>query len=261
MRSNKALMLAALLMAVIMTVMEMTALPAALVIHVQAADIDPMYFTLMANFLLAGALCWLWRRTLGRQWRFGMQLQGVAGALRRHGLPALAATGITAIAFCIGLSPFDNRPTAWRVLVEGFVYYVGVGIIEELYLRGLLQNVLERWLGRRKHAALYAVLITSLLFGLGHIPGSLGQPVLTVVCKTAWAAALGIYFGAVYIRTRNLAAVMLLHALIDFCGVPFCFSTGNQYPPIALAACVVCFGLLGVYGLKLLKEDQCVHAE
>lgn len=256
MNENKAMITSALLLAVLMAVMEMTALPAALFVNIHAADIDPMYFTLMANFLLAGALCGLWRCTLGRTWRFGLQAAGTAAALRRHVLPALIATGAAAIAFCIGLSPLTNRPTLWRVLVEGIVYYIGVGLIEELYLRGLLQNVLERRLCGHRHGALYAVLITSALFGLGHIAGCIGQPLLTAVCKVLWAAALGVYFGAVYIHTRNLTAVVLLHTLIDLCGIPFCFAADHQYPPVALAACAVCFGALGAYGIRLMLKNE-----
>ena len=47
-----AVWLSAALLTVIMTVMEMTALPAALFLKIEAADIDPMYLTLLANFLL-----------------------------------------------------------------------------------------------------------------------------------------------------------------------------------------------------------------
>lgn len=256
MKNRCSLMFSAALLTVAMTAMEMTALPTALFLQVRIADIDPMYFTLMLNFLLAGALCWMWRCTLGREWRFGLHREGMAAALRRHAPAALVATGVVAAAFCIGLFPFDNRPTVWRVLVEGFIYYIGVGVIEELYLRGLLQNLLEGCFSSRKHPALYAVLVTSVLFGLGHAVGCIGLPLFTGICKVLWAAALGVYFGAVYVHTRNLTVVMLLHALIDFCGVPFCFSTSNQYPPIALAACVVCFGLLGVYGLALLLKEK-----
>lgn len=252
------MILSALLLVVLMTVMEMTALPAALFVDVRAADIDPMYFTLMVNFLLAGTLCVLWRYTLGRKWHFGMQVKGTAGTLRRHGLSALLATGIVAVSFCVGLSPLTNQPTLWRVLVEGIVYYIGVGIIEELYLRGLLQNMLERCFSGHNRGTLYAVLVTSVLFGLGHIVGCIGQPLFTAACKILWAMALGVYFGAVYVSTRNLTAVIVLHAVIDFCGIPFCFAASNQYPPIALAASVVCFGALGVYGLRLIlkKEKQ-----
>ena len=47
-----------------------------------------------------------------------------------------------AVAFCIELSPFNNKPTIYRVIVEGIVYYIGVAIMEEIYLRGLLQNIM-----------------------------------------------------------------------------------------------------------------------
>ncbi|MFR2155158.1 MAG: type II CAAX prenyl endopeptidase Rce1 family protein [[Eubacterium] siraeum] len=56
--------------------------------------------------------------------------------------------------------------------------------MEELYLRGLLQNIIAKWFGERKNAILYAILITSVLFGLGHIFGALGQPIATVIAKT-----------------------------------------------------------------------------
>lgn len=88
--------------------------------------------------------------------------------------------------------------------MEGIVYYIGVGIIEELYLRGLLQSIIEKWFGERKNATLYAILIASVLFGLGHIFGALGQPIVTVIAKTVWTTALGIYFGAVYVMSKNL---------------------------------------------------------
>lgn len=79
----------------------------------------------------------------------------------------LVATLIVAVAFCIGLSPFNNKPTIYRVIVEGVVYYIGVAIMEEIYLRGLLQNIIEKWFGKRDNATLYAVIISSALFGLG----------------------------------------------------------------------------------------------
>lgn len=31
-----------------------------------------------------------------------------------------------------------------KVLVEGIIYYIGVAIIEELYVRGLLLNFIEK---------------------------------------------------------------------------------------------------------------------
>ena len=140
------------------------------------------------------------------------------------------------------------------MVVEGIVYYIGVGIMEELYLRGLLQNIIEKWFGERKNATLYAVLIASILFGAGHIFGALGQPITTIIAKAVWATALGIYFGAVYVASKNLWVPIILHLVINLCGIPFCFSTSNQYPTIALITCLVCYILLAIYGMYILRK-------
>ena len=247
---------AAAILALLMTFMEMSALPAALFVNIQFKDIDPIYFALMANFMFAFLLCGLCRRFLIKEWRFGLCSDGLIEGLKKHGLPALIATCAVAVSFCVGLSPFDNTPTVWRLIIEGVVYYIGVGIMEELYLRGLLQNVIEKLFGDRKHASLYAILITSILFGAGHIFGALGQPVVTILCKTIWASGLGVYFGAVYVKTRNLWVPVILHTVIDLCGIPFCFSTKGVYPDIALAVSLISFVLLGIYGVYIVRKED-----
>ena len=244
------------LLTLIMTFMEMSALPAALFCNVKIEDINPIYITLMLNFLFAFAICWMCKKIFIKDWWFGLQFKGILSGLKKYGLPAVIATVIVTIAFCIGLTPFDNKPTIWRVVVEGIVYYIGVGIMEELYLRGLLQNIIEKWFGERKNATLYAILIASVLFGLGHIFGALGQPIVTVIAKTVWATALGVYFGAVYVVSKNLWVPIILHLTINLCGIPFCFSTSNQYPAIALITCLVSYVLLAIYGVYIIRKNH-----
>ena len=244
------------ILTLVMTFMEMTALPAALFCDIKIADINPVYFALMLNFLFAFAICWLCKKFFIKDWHFGLQFKGIISGLRKFGLPAVIATILVAIAFCIGLTPFDNTPTVWRVIVEGVVYYIGVGIMEELYLRGLLQNIIEKWFGKRKNATLYAILIASALFGLGHIFGALGQPLVVIIAKTVWAAALGVYFGAVYVTSKNLWVPIILHLIINLCGIPFCFSTSTQYPIIALITSLVSYVSLAIYGVYILKKEN-----
>lgn len=253
---NKSESIVVVILTLIMTFMEMSALPAALFCDIIIADINPIYFTLMVNFLLAFAICWLCKKVFIKDWHFGLHSKGVLTGLRKHGLPAVIATVLVTIAFCIGLTPFDNKPTVWRVAVEGIVYYIGVGVMEELYLRGLLQNVIEKWFGKKKNATLYAILIASTLFGLGHIFGALGQPIVTIIAKTVWAIALGIYFGAVYVTSKNLWVPIILHLIINLCGIPFCFSTSNQYPTIALITCLVSYISLGIYGIHIIRKKN-----
>ncbi|MDL2300266.1 CPBP family intramembrane metalloprotease [Clostridiaceae bacterium OttesenSCG-928-D20] len=254
--NNRCKTVVIVILTLIMTFMEMSALPAALFFDIKIMDINPICITLLLNFIIAFAICWLCKKFFIEDWQFGLQLKGTLDGLRKYGLPAVIATAIVTIAFWIGLMPFDNKPTIWKVVVEGVVYYIGVAIMEELYLRGLLQNIIEKWFGERKNATLYAILIASVLFGLGHIWGALGQPIVTVICKTIWATALGIYFGAVYVKSKNLWVPIILHLIINLCGIPFCFSTSNQYPAIAVVACLISYISLGIYGLYILRKKD-----
>ena len=84
-----------------------------------------------------------------KDWVFGLTSNGVLSGLKNYGLPMILASVIVSVSFIIGLQPFDNKPSVFRVITEGIVYYVGVGIMEELYLRGLLQNLIEKCCCRR----------------------------------------------------------------------------------------------------------------
>lgn len=253
---SKRLSISVVILTIAMTFMEMTALPAALFCNIQIKDIEPIYFSLMINFIIAFTLCFVCKKTIIKEWDFGMQLQNIWSELKKYAISAIAATLIVGVSFCIGLMPFDNKPTILRVVIEGIVYYIGVAIMEELYLRGLLQNIIEKWFGKRNNAALYAIIISSVLFGSGHIFGALGQPLTTIICKAVWATALGVYFGAVYVKTRNLWIPIILHFIVDLCGIPFCFSKSNQYPSIALATCLTVYLLLGIYGLYIVRNKN-----
>lgn len=54
------------------------------------------------------------------------------------------------VAFFVGLFPFDEHPSVANVIVEGVVYYVGVAVVEELYVRGLLLNLIEKVFIKKK---------------------------------------------------------------------------------------------------------------
>ena len=252
--NKKRISIIVVILTLIMTFMEMTALPAALIFNITFKDVNPIYFNLMINFGIAFAICWLCKKFIMKEWKYGLHWNGVLEGLKKYGIPAVIATIFVTASFCIGLSPFNNEPTIWRVIIEGILYYIILGIMEELYLRGLLQNIIEIWFDKKKNASLYAVIIASLLFGLGHIVGALNLPIMTIVCKTVWATALGIYLGAVYVITRNLCVPIILHFIINLCGIPFCFSTSNQYPTIVLITAVILYSFLGIYGIYILQK-------
>lgn len=257
--NNKRTSIVVVILTILMTVMEMLVLPSALFINIRFKDINPIYFALIINFIIGFIICWICKKTIIKEWNFGLQSKNILSSIKKYGIPAIIGTIIVTISFVVGLVPFDNKPTIWRIIVECFVYYIGVGIFEEIYLRGLLQNIIEKWFEKRKNGTIYAIFIASVLFGLGHIFGAIGQPIITVICKTIWATALGVYLGSVYVLTRNLWIPIILHFIINlFISIPFCFSTSIQYPTIALVTCVITYLLLAIYGIRKVQKSKII---
>ena len=60
--NNRSKTAVVVVLTIIMAFMEMSALPAALFCNVKIKDINPIYITLMLNFLLAFVICWMCKR-------------------------------------------------------------------------------------------------------------------------------------------------------------------------------------------------------
>ena len=234
--------------------MDITGIPSAFFVHIQAADIEPFYFTLMVNFLITGAVAFLYLRLLCPWWRLGFTKEGLAAGLKSYGVLGTAVALIGLVAFYVGLRPFDRQPSFAKVLVEGVLYYAGVAVVEELYVRGLLLNLLEKLFAPGRHSTLLAVLISSVVFGAGHIFGALGQPLLVIVSKVAWTVGMGMFFGMAYKKTGNLWLPVILHFLVDVCALPYCFSSMSGYADLTLFIIVPVYVALGAYSLIQLKK-------
>lgn len=159
------------------------------------------------------------------------------------------------LAFWLGLRPLDYVPTIWKVLFEGIIYYVGVGIIEEIYVRGLFLNWIEKLVWKSKNKTRLAIIISSVVFGLGHIPGVWNMGLLVICFKLISTIGLGLYFGVIYKKTENLLVPIIMHIFIDICALPYCFTTFSGYKTISLCLLLIIYGGLGVYSLLLFKKD------
>lgn len=242
----------AIIIAAFIAAMYISGLPCALFINITLSDVDSVCITLLVNIIFAMAAGLIFTKTLIPKFKLGFGKNNFVTGLKTYGVSAIIAFAIPCGAFCIGLMPYDYTPSVWKILVEGIIYYIGVGIIEEFFCRGLLQNSLERIFKSRKNPQLTAVIITSVIFGMGHIIGVIGMPPMIAACKIVWAIGLGVYVGAVYVRTRNLWLVSLFHFVIDLCGLPFCFTTQREYPIISAVVILCTFIAVGIYGIKLL---------
>jgi len=108
---------------------------------------------------------------------------------------------------------FDSSKSL--LLIPLAVYTLLIGVSEEFLCRGILYNVIFNKYGN-VHAA---VLISSVIFGIVHLTNLIGgASVGETLLQVLYASAFGVLIAAVYARCKNIWAVVLLHALFDFCG-------------------------------------------
>ena len=247
-------MISVAILTILLAFMDISGLPCSLFVNIQIADIQPMYFTLMANFVFIGIFAYLYVKCLCPDWHFGFTTNGLMRGLKQYGIPGILIAILGFFAVYVGLMPFDLQPSLAKVAVEGVVYYIGVAIVEELYVRGLLLNLIEKLFSKSKHGTCLAIICSSVIFGLGHIPGVLGQSASVIVSKVVWTVGMGLYFGMIYKMTDNLWLPILIHFVINVCAIPYCFSSAHGYANLTLAILVPAYFLLGIYSLWQMKE-------
>lgn len=96
-------------------------------------------------------------------------------------------------------------------LIGTFVgIYLTIAIPEEVFFRGILQNLLEKSI-RRGPPGRYALLIASVIFGASHFH----HPPVPNWRYCIMATIAGIFYGLAYQWRRRTSASALTHALVD----------------------------------------------
>ena len=149
--------------------------------------------------LVAGLYFFLVARPLeGIGYRWSLTRRDVATAV-------LVFAAYAAIAIPVGFAThfivWNPRVSAPDVLLKPIIIYLVTAVPEEFLFRGLIQNLLSRWLGVPLGLA-----IGSIIFGLSHLP----DPRYAVLATIA-----GVAYGLVYLRTKKVTASGITHALVD----------------------------------------------
>lgn len=133
-----------------------------------------------------------------------------------------AAVVIGLMLFSIGrfcLNAMSNPDAEWAsagMILLGLVQAIGIGVREECFFRGAIQNVLAKRYANSVKGVWGAALIGAAIFGLVHLLNIFaGYDPLVVLIQTISAVGTGLFFAAVYLRSGNLWAAILVHALID----------------------------------------------
>jgi membrane protease YdiL (CAAX protease family) len=163
---------------------------------------------------------------------FGIQRQGLRALCGNHLLVVLAVGGaFLAFQYFVsgGGAAFRREHfTAFQLLVGlpfCFVWLLlEAGLVEEFFFRGLVQSQLAAAF----KSEVSGIVLMSVIFGLAHAPGFIFRhageleglgPSPSALDAVAYSivvlAVSGITFGVIWARTKNLFALMLVHAAGD----------------------------------------------
>jgi membrane protease YdiL (CAAX protease family) len=168
----------------------------------------PVNLDFMVRLFLVGAGSWsflIFRGVENAGYEFHFSWQTLRSSLMNLG-------GFTAIGLPLGLAlPFVGWHPQWRGFGSFAADFLGVflfiAVAEELFFRGLLQNLLEGSL----HSRYGAQAIAAILFGLSHIRHA-PYPNWRYV---ALATVAGWFYGSAWRSHHSLMASATTHALVD----------------------------------------------
>jgi len=116
---------------------------------------------------------------------------------------------VMGIGWAIGfIHPHRNVPSLGNTLISWVGIFVFVAVLEELFFRAWVQNLLERRLGRRA-----ALVIASVLFGLSHFNKRSAYFNWRYVLL---ATIAGIFYGRAWREQRRVPASAITHTFVDW---------------------------------------------
>ena len=177
-------------------------------------------------FVFFGPLCGYTARD------FGWQKAGLRELYRSHLSVVLVLSGaILALQYFLGggAAPIREGKISTHQLLFGvplcFAWLaIEAGLVEEFFFRALLQSRLSAWF----QSEITGIALMAMIFGLAHAPGFIFRHAGMVEGLGANPSALdaiaysivtlavsGVFFGIIWARTKNLFALVLIHAATD----------------------------------------------
>lgn len=131
-----------------------------------------------------------------------------------------------------------------------FLWALGIGVSEEVLCRGLLLNVIKNGEYKVQKSPVFIVLVSSLIFSLGHISNVFyGSTLSSVLVQSISSFIMGAYFAVLYLYSESILLVISLHTLYDFVGFTIndiSFTSTSALSAVYFLLNCVCLLILGV---------------
>lgn len=92
---------------------------------------------------------------------------------------------------------------------------LSVGLVEELSIRGIIQNQLIEFYGEHRKGIIKSIVLSSFLFALMHLI-NFDKGVWGEIAQLFYSLFIGLAFGVVLFITKRIYPLIIIHGLIDF---------------------------------------------
>ncbi|MBR2578867.1 MAG: CPBP family intramembrane metalloprotease, partial [Clostridia bacterium] len=161
---------------------------------------------------------------------------------------------------------------SWEVIMSMIFQCFSVGVVEEIYFRGILFNVIDDYFGHKNACDVWKpVVLSGFLFGFCHLSIFGGMSgFLSTLSQSIACIGIGIFFGAVYMRCRNIYSLMFIHALHDIVAAYHTFIVHNNlvesrssqdFNWIGRIIQLIAFILIAMFILRKKKMAEIINSE
>ena len=120
--------------------------------------------------------------------------------------------------FVFAICDFDNSlgyNSPLYIVSWILIYLIGAGFVEELVARGILIDIIKKYYNpNSKKNINMCCIISATLFGLTHLINYFSKGYIPIG-QILQTIGMGLYLSAVYMRTKSLYGVALIHGLWD----------------------------------------------
>ena len=154
-------------------------------------------------------------------------------------------------------APFVVGTTA---LIAAIVHGVGPGVSEEIFCRGFVVSNLMRIWEDKPNKFTRCILASGIAFGLLHAVNAIATgDIFAALVQVIYTAAIGVFDGAIFLRTRNIWGVILMHTLTDISAFIAVFDESIHVTGMDIVFCIfgsLVFIALAFYLIRPVKRAE-----
>lgn len=207
----------------------------------------------VVRILIAFIIIIIMKAGTGRTFQFGFHMRNI----RLSFILSFFCILLIADNVIEGLLFSDGLQTSMIGIAAAVIGGIAPGFFEEVVCRGfVVSNMMDKWQGRKNYV-LKSVLASGIIFGLMHLMNLGGANTAETIMQIFYAAGLGIYFGAVYVRTRNLWGTVVMHALVDITYNMFLMPEEFWMKDLIIGIMIaVVYTVIGLYLIRPVKQKE-----